>query len=146
VALFPIARLRTGTPGVDIAPWQMFYLGGTNSVRGWPLGSRVGKNELITTGEYRYRLLEPRGWKLPFGIRYRGGVDLAVFMDAGIVWDEADQFEWRNVIAGGGVGIRLLVPFIGVMRFDVAMGESGGRLAVHIGGFEKPVRTRQRVR
>jgi len=146
ITLFPIARLRSGTPGVDIAPWQMFYLGGTNSVRGWSLASREGKNEAIVTSEYRYRLLEPRGWNLPFGIRYRGGIDLAAFVDVGIVWDESDQFAWRNSIAGGGIGLRALVPFIGVMRFDVAMGESGGKVMVHIGGFEKPVRTRNRVR
>lgn len=145
VALFSTTRLRNGAAGVDIAPWQLFYTGGTNSVRGWPLGSLVGKNEMINTAEYRYTILKPKGWNLPFGIRYRGGLHLAAFVDAGTTWDEPREFSLDRTIAGAGVGARLLVPFVGMLRLDFAMGKSAA-VTVNISAFEKPAMTRRRVR
>jgi hypothetical protein len=32
---------------------MQFGLGGINSVRGWPLGARIGQHQLIGTAEYR---------------------------------------------------------------------------------------------
>ena len=122
VALFSTTRIRSGTAGVDIAPWQLYYTGGTNSVRGWSLGSLVGKNEMINTAEYRYTILKPRGWNLPFNIRYRGGLHVAAFVDVGTTWDRSNEFSLDRTIAGAGVGARLLIPFVGMLRLDFAMG------------------------
>jgi outer membrane protein insertion porin family len=145
IALFSVTRVRTGTSGVDIAPWQYFYTGGTNSVRGWPLGSLVGKNEMINTVEYRYTILKPRGWKLPFNVRYRGGLHVAAFADVGTNWDRREEFSMDRTIAGAGIGARLLVPFVGMLRLDFAMGRTT-TVTVNISAFEKPVMTRRRVR
>jgi outer membrane protein assembly factor BamA len=145
VALFSLARLRTGTRGVEIAPWQYYYTGGTNSVRGWPLGSLTGKNEMVSTLEYRYTILKPKGWDLPFNIRYRGGLHVAAFADIGTNWDRWREFSLDRTIAGAGVGARLLIPFVGMLRLDVAMGKTP-TVTLNISAFEKPVMTRRRVR
>ena len=56
LALFSLASLRTGRVGEDIPVYLQFNLGGTNTVRGWTLGAREGKNQFINTLEYRYEL------------------------------------------------------------------------------------------
>jgi len=141
-----LATLRTGEVGKDIAPWQVFGLGGTSTVRGWDYASRKGKNQFINTLEYRVTLMNPQLIHLPFKIKYRGGLAFAVFGDLGIVWDNPHQFRAENFIGGVGAGIRLLLPIVGVLRVDVAWGQHDKGIFFHIGAFEKPVMTRKRVR
>ncbi|MEN8007043.1 MAG: BamA/TamA family outer membrane protein, partial [Candidatus Krumholzibacteriota bacterium] len=92
LAGFSLTTLRSGTVGVDVAPWEQFGIGGTNTVRGWNFAARKGRNQMLNTLEYRYTLLKVRGWDLPLGIKYRGGLQLAAFGDWGIGWDEASGF------------------------------------------------------
>ena len=140
-----LLTLRTGVPGTDLASWQMFGLGGTNTVRGWDYASRIGKNQLIGTLEYTYTLLKPRLVALPFRLRYRGGLQVCVFADAGTVWDDGPAFSGETFIAGWGIGLRLLVPIVGVVRFDLAWGSGNGG-QFHVGAYEKAVMARRRVR
>lgn len=146
LALFSLLTLRTGEVGEEVAPWQRFGMGGTNTVRGWEFAARRGKNQFINTIEYRITLLEPRLLTLPFNIRYRGGLHIAFFSDWGIAWDEADQFKSHNFIAGFGMGVRLLIPIVGMARIDVGWGQKGQGIFLHLGSFEKPVMSRKRVR
>ena len=60
LAFFSLASLRAGTVGEDIPVYLQFNLGGTNTIRGWTLGAREGKNQFINTLEYLYELMAPR--------------------------------------------------------------------------------------
>jgi len=146
LALFSLTTLRSGTVGKDVASWQLFGLGGTNTIRGWEFAARSGKNQFINTAEYRLTAYRPRLLQLPFGIDYRGGLQFAVFGDVGIVWNEAHEFMDKNFIAGGGLGIRFLLPIFGMARMDFGWGQGGKGVFLHLGMFEKPVMTRRRVR
>lgn len=146
LAFFSLTTLRTGTVGEDVAPWQVFGIGGTNTVRGWDFAARKGKNQFINTLEYRITLLKPRLINLPFNIKYRGGIGIAVFGDLGIGWNTQDQFKPEKFIGGVGMGIRLLLPIVGVLRLDVGWGQPGKGIFLHLGAFEKPVMARRRVR
>jgi outer membrane protein assembly factor BamA len=146
LAIFSLTTLRTGEVGEEIAPWQVFGIGGTNTVRGWEFASRKGKNQFINTVEYRITLFEPRLIHLPFKIKYRGGLHVALFGDLGIAWDNWDQFHKKNFIGGVGAGVRLLLPVVGMLRVDFGWGQEGKSVMVHIGGYEKPVMSRKRVR
>jgi outer membrane protein insertion porin family len=146
LAGFSLTTVRNGTVGVEVAPWEQFGVGGTNTVRGWSFASRKGKNQMLNTLEYRYTLLKPRGWDLPFGIKYRGGLQLAAFGDVGIGWEHDPEFAANNFIDGYGLGLRLLVPIVGMARFDVAWGEHGKTVFLHLGSFEKATMSRRRVR
>ncbi len=143
---FSLTTVRSGTVGVDVAPWEQFGIGGTNTVRGWNFASRKGKNQMLNTVEYRYTLFKPRGWNLPLGIKYRGGLALAAFADWGIGWDDAPDYAANNFIEGYGFGLRLLLPIVGVARFDLAWGEKGETVFLHLGSFEKATFARRRVR
>jgi outer membrane protein assembly factor BamA len=146
LAVYALVSLRSGTVGVDVATWQLFGMGGTNTVRGWEYAYQKGKNQFIGTLEYSFTVLQPRLLVLPFKLRYRGGLQLCAFADTGLAWNEAGQFELDNFISGYGVGVRILVPVVGMLRLDLGWGETGKGVAIHIGSYEKPVMSRRRVR
>ena len=122
---------------------MQFGIGGENSVRGWELGSRVGKNQAIGTVEYRvlrrahafvYRVrAQPLWWHSGRGVqRRRPGVDRP-----GLILGRDH---------GYGVGLRLLVPFVDVVRLDLAFGEPGGGARFAVGIRLKADKQRDRVR
>ncbi|NIR47661.1 BamA/TamA family outer membrane protein [candidate division KSB1 bacterium] len=146
LALFSLTTLSTGDVGDEISPVEDFHIGGTNSVRGWDVGARGGgKNQFINTAEYRVTLMRPKLLSL-FGLTADVGLQVAAFGDLGVVWNDSDQFDTDNFIGGYGVGLRFLVPFVNMFRFDIGFGEPGESFRVHIGAFEKPVAQRFRVR
>ncbi|UCF36060.1 MAG: BamA/TamA family outer membrane protein [Acidobacteriota bacterium] len=145
LALFSLATLRSGQVGTEIPTYLNFHLGGTNTIRGWDLDASRGKNQFINTAEYRYTLLRrrPLGFK---GLRFYAGLQLAAFADFGIAWDESSQFRAGNFIDGYGFGLRILIPFVDMIRFDFAFGEPGAGLGSNIGIEEKAVKQRNRIR
>jgi outer membrane protein assembly factor BamA len=108
------------------------------------MGSRRGKNQVITTAEYRFTLMNPRLISY-FGVTTSLGVQLAVFADAGSAWTLRDEF--RNAFIGGsGVGIRLILPSVGMARMDFGIGQESAGVEIHLGADEKAVLQRERVR
>ena len=127
---------------MKIPIYQDFHLGGTNSIRGWGLDSTSGKNQTINTLEYRYDLLAPKAWSV-FGVSFYLGLQVALFGDLGTAWGDNQGNQWLD---GYGFGLRLLIPFVDMIRFDFAFGEPGKRLNSQIGLGEKAVKQRRRVR
>ncbi len=146
LALFSLLTLRTGDVGDEISPVEDFHIGGTNSVRGWEVGSRGGgKNQFVNTAEYRVTVIKPRLLNL-FVLSVDVGLELAAFGDLGIVWNDNDQFDTDNFIGGYGFGLRFLVPFVNQFRIDFGFGEPGQSVRLHLGAFTKPVAQRFRIR
>lgn len=144
LVLFTFASLQSGRVGGDLPVYRDFHIGGTNTVRGWESGARQGKNQFINTVEYRYDLLHPRLFRVrKYSLYY--GLQLAAFADLGTAWNEGGDFT-RNVIAGGGVGIRFLVPFLDVIRLDFGFGQAGAGIQPHLHIHEKAHYTRKRIR
>jgi outer membrane protein insertion porin family len=146
IGLFSLATIQFGIMDKTIPLHQDFHLGGSNSIRGWSLDSRRGKNQFINTLEYRFNILEPKDFTLPLGINYSMGLQVAIIGDFGIAWDKSRQFAMENFIGGYGLGFRVLVPVAGMLRFDLVWGEAGKGVRFHVGGREKAVRQRERVR
>jgi len=142
LAFFSLTTLQTGTVGVEIPIYQDFHLGGTNSIRGWGLDSTSGKNQTINTLEYRYDLLVPKAWSV-FGFNFYVGLQVALFGDLGTAWGDNQGNRWLDSY---GFGLRLLIPFLDMIRFDFAFGEPGKGLNSQIGLGEKAVKQRSRVR
>jgi outer membrane protein assembly factor BamA len=140
-----LTRLRTGELGQTIPSYLSYNLGGANTIRGWNLDARHGKNEMINSVEYLYSLMKPRPLSLK-GVNLYLGIRLAAFTDFGIAWADSQDFNSGTWIAGAGVGIRLLIPFLEVIRFDLAYGEPGAGIHSHTGIQWKADRQRPRVR
>lgn len=146
LAAYSLLTLTRGEPGRDLPIHQDFHLGGANTVRGWPLGSREGKNQWIGTVEYWWRLAPRSSWRFLF-VRWSMWVQLAAFADVGTAWNHADEFH-DNWIGGGGIGARLVIPEFGFLRFDVALGRDAPGLGVsfHYGNGERAETQKRRVR
>ncbi len=144
LALFSFASLQSGTVGTDVPIYRTYSIGGTNTVRGWKLNARQGKNQFINTLEYRYELLPPKSFQV-HGIGFYVGVQLAAFADLGTAWDDGEDFT-RNMIGGGGFGVRLIIPYVEMLRLDFAFGQSGHGIMSAVGIHEKAYYGRQRVR
>jgi hemolysin activation/secretion protein len=99
----------------------------------------------LNTIEYRYNFLEPRTFKI-FGLSFYMGAQVAAFADLGCVWNNRQEFRPGSFLGGAGVGLRLIVPYIGLTRFDLAWGQPGMSVRLCLGSYEKPVRQRERVR
>ena len=146
LAFFSLTTLQTGTVGVKIPIYQDFHLGGTNSIRGWGLDSTSGKNLIINTLEYRYDLMAPKAWRV-FGVSFYLGLQVALFGDLGIAWEDSQGNRQGNRwLDGYGFGLRILVPFVDMIRLDFAFGEPGKGLNSQIGIGEKAVKQRRRVK
>ena len=128
IATGPYLGLQSGTVGEDVAPHLQFFVGGANSVRGYKLeelGKEIfGKNQLLYTVEYRYLIL-PRGPLEIFNWSFSIGAEIAAFGDAGLAWSDPEDFNLSRMRSGAGLGIRLLVPGLDSVRFDVARSEDG---------------------
>jgi outer membrane protein assembly factor BamA len=136
-----LLTIQSGTP--DVVPSYMdFSIGGSNTVRGWGFNARRGKNQFINSLEYRYTALETRAFRV-FGVGLYAGLAVAIFGDAGSAWSDGDEFS-SGVIAGGGIGLRIFVPFVSMIRLDFAVGD--GSAHAHFGINEKSLAQRNRVR
>lgn len=138
LALVSLTDYHTGEMGVDFPTYLQSYIGGTNSVRGWDLGSRSGQNEMLNTVEYRYTLMKRKLWKI-WKVGGYIGLELAAFTDFGIAWTDSNQFAANNFITGYGGGLRLLVPWVSEIRLDFAAGQPGGGVSFQFGFGPKAV-------
>jgi outer membrane protein assembly factor BamA len=145
LALFSLTTLQTGEVGKEIPEYMDFHIGGTNTVRGWHFNSQKGKNQFLNTIEYRYTVFGPRAFSVK-GFNLQLGIQLAAFGDLGLAWNHSNEFKTNNFIDGYGFGIRLLVPFVNVIRMDFGFGEPGEGMNFHFALWEKPVMQRARVR
>lgn len=145
LGLFSLATFQTGEVGVGLPDYLQFDLGGANTVRGWSLGSRRGRNQFIGTVEYTYVVQPVRAFTLN-GLNLYAGLQLAGFTDIGVASGDDNSHDPDSAIDGYGVGLRLLVPFVDLIRLDVAWGEPGRGATGYFGVSLKAARQRQRVR
>ena len=145
LGLFSLATFQSGEVGVGLPAYLQFDLGGANTVRGWTLGSRRGRNQFIGTAEYTYVVQPVRPFTIK-GLNLYAGLQMVGFADLGKAWGGDDTQESASAIDGYGVGLRLLVPFVDVIRLDLAWGEPGHGATAYFGVSLKAARQRQRVR
>jgi len=144
LAMYTLATLTSGEVGVDVPIYQQFALGGANTIRGWGLGERTGKNQFLYTAEYWFLWSEPKTYEVWF-LKQALGLQLALLADVGTAWNTTDRFH-QNWILGGGAGLRVTIPAQVMFRFDFAYGQEGGSVGVFIGSGEKAEAQRARVR
>ena len=143
-----LATLQSGVVGEDLPVYLTYYLGGANTIRGYELATLGpvlnGKNQLLTTAEYNFKLLDVSRRDI-FRWSFSVGLELGLFADAGIAWSEGADFAWRRFRGGVGTGLRFLVPGSEQVRFDVGWSGQGG-FHFHFASGTKPAAQRQRLR
>lgn len=99
--------------------YERFYLGGVGDwgIRGYPdrsIGPREdfniigGRSAFVFTLEYKYLITQ--------------GINWILFFDAGNAWDSFRSTNLANLKKGVGTGIRIEVPMMGILGFDVGYG------------------------
>jgi outer membrane protein insertion porin family len=148
LAMGTLATLQTGRVGIDIPEYMQFNLGGVNSIRGHAPDALAmtlyGKNQLIATVEYRFLVSDIREYKIlwwPVGL----GLQFALFGDAGLAWSDDNDFSWKRTGTGYGIGVRLLVPVVDMVRMDVGF-DRDGRAVFHLAVAQKFEAQRKRLR
>jgi len=128
IATGPYLGMQSGTVGEEIPEYMQYFIGGANSVRGYELeklGKEIfGKNQFLYTLEYRYLVIPTRPVKI-LKWTFSLGLELATFGDVGVAWSDPAEFNLDRTRSGYGVGVRLLVPGLDSLRFDVARSEEG---------------------
>ena len=93
---------------------EVFSLGGSWTLRGYPWRSIWGRNLVLVNHELRFPLVDRVLVALPFGnidfAAFRG----ALFVDAGNAWDD-ERGDWKGSV---GTGVRLALGGVFVLRLD----------------------------
>ena len=143
-----LATLQSGVVGQDVPGYLTYYMGGANTIRGYQLAelgpTLNGKNQLLTTAEYNFKLLDVARHDI-FKWSFSLGLELALFADAGTAWSDSADFGWKRFRGGVGAGLRLLVPGTEQVRFDLGWSPQGG-VHFHFASGTKPNGQRQRLR
>lgn len=145
LGIFSLATLQTGEVGTSLPEYLQFALGGANTVRGWSLGARTARNQFIGTLEYTFVLQPVRSFSVA-GLNLYWGLQLAGFGDLGLAWNDRDDLTGSPALDGYGAGLRVQVPFVDLVRIDVAWGEPAQGATAYFGVSLKATRQRQRVR
>ena len=115
-------RVRTSHSTADAGQEVPFYfletIGGAASLRGFREYRFRDARSLLVNLEYRWEV-----WTY---------LDFAVFSDAGKVFSERDDFDFRDLEASYGFGMRIHTPANTVFRIDLARSSEGFKL--HFGG------------
>ncbi|NLY51933.1 MAG: BamA/TamA family outer membrane protein [Firmicutes bacterium] len=111
-------RVHTGFINGDAPPQELFFVGGSETVRGYRFGDFTGEKTITINGEYRFPITD-----IIHGV---------VFVDTGNAWDRSERMSLSDLHTGYGVGVRLDTP-IGVLRIDYGIGEEGGQAYFSLG-------------
>jgi len=107
-------HFKGGWVDEDAPFYERFYLGGANSLRGYPFSRLTplggGTKLLLTNTEFRFPLTITN-----FPYHKSSGV---VFFDAGGIWMPGEDPRLEDFFASFGVGVRVKLPVIGLTRFD----------------------------
>ncbi len=94
---------------------RQFYFGGSWDLRGYPRWSLYGEKLFLVSQEYRFPLVDLIGVRLPFFSIGFSQIRGALFVDAGNVWNDSEDFG--DMLGSFGAGIRLPLGFL-VLRWD----------------------------
>lgn len=119
-----ILTLETQVAGSKLLPQEQLYLGGADSVRGYPEGDYLADSGLLFRLEYLVPcVVAPADWRLPFSKEsLREQVTFAAFVDRGYGRLRAitgEERQSRNLTGVGG-GVRIRLAELVVARLDWA--------------------------
>ena len=117
--------LRLGTRAAFASRFWLFYnsgkesrrfvMGGSWDLRGYGLWSIRGEKLWLTSHELRFPFVDQLAIRFPFlGLSF-SSIRGAAFVDAGGAWDN----EYRETLGSAGVGVRINLGGVLVLRYDI---------------------------
>lgn len=125
LALRTAGTLSRGTVPV----YDRVYIGYQERIRGHFGTKKEGENRFVGSVEWRVTLLPVRYSEFSglsaFLKTWKFGINAAFFADAGKVWTGYERFGSGEWLRGFGVGLHLRVPYVEVLRAELAFDEKG---------------------
>ena len=114
--------------------YDRVYLGFSERVRGHFTEVHAGRHNLVSTFEIRFPILKTHYFNFLSDVfpgsstkDLKFGIKAGLFAETGLAWSkqkEFDQFnDLNNFISGFGAGIHFILPYIEVLRIDMAFNE-----------------------
>ena len=103
----------------DLTEFNMFRVGGQNTLRGYRDDQFRGSRMVLATMEYRF----------PLAKKVQG----ILFTDWGGTWNSGFVPKGGDIYGSAGMGVALNTP-LGPLRLDYGRGNQGGRFHFNIGG------------
>jgi outer membrane protein insertion porin family len=99
--------------------YERFYAGGTgeDGIRGYPDRSIGTKEGSYTIGGRSLSI-----FSLEYKLRLSYQVSFITFFDAGNAWESFSKFNISDLKRGAGIGVRLEIPMLGLLGFDLGYG------------------------
>lgn len=123
----------TGTPA-RVPSQELYFLGGANTVRGFPENSLGPKNDSGRAVGGELQVVGNLELRRPVWGRFW----MSAFVDVGNLWATASDFRWDEWNVGLGLGVQFISP-VGPLRLDYGRrvarvdAPTGGQLHVSIG-------------
>jgi hypothetical protein len=109
LATLSLTRERSGS---DPIPFYMRpRIGGSSTLRGFQLDRFYGRNLMMLTLEYRYRL--------------HPNLETSIFHDAGQIFDRAGELNWFNWHRNYGISVRFHSNYRTIVRLEYGYGDEG---------------------
>jgi outer membrane protein assembly factor BamA len=105
------SRLTDRAAGQTIPFYLQPVLGGSDDLRGFRAFRFTGNNSFVMNGEYRWAIFS--------------GLDGAIFVDAGKVFDRRGQLNFRDLEASSGFGLRFNARNQTFIRVDIGFSHEG---------------------
>ena len=103
--------LTNPDPGKVVPFYLQPSLGGSEDLRGFPAFRFYDRNMIVVNGEYRWEVFS--------------GLDMALFVDAGKVFARRSQWNFHDLEADGGFGLRFNVRNDVFLRIDAGFSHEG---------------------
>lgn len=123
-------RLSTLQSLGTLPVYDRVYLGYSNRIRGHFNEVIEGRHFFMAGQALRFPLIKTRYYSVPSFLlpssstkNLKFGLNGGFFAERGIVWSRREQFASKNFIHGFGMGLHFLLPYIEVLRLDLAFDE-----------------------
>jgi outer membrane protein assembly factor BamA len=124
LALRSYANLASG----EIPVYDRVYLGYSERIRGHFFERLQGEHVALWSLGFRFPLIPVRYYKVsddPYLSDLKFGVSMGFFAESGLTWSQSERFDLNRTISGFGGGIHLHLPYIDLLRLEIALNETG---------------------
>ncbi len=111
--------------------YDLVFLGYNERIRGHFSEVYSGKHAMIAAAALRWPIIPVRYFSLGEDNAMseyvtkdlKFGLNMGIFVESGQVWNRHSAFSLRKMITGYGVGLHFLLPYVEVLRLDLAFNE-----------------------